>query len=133
MGIALALDDFGTGYSSFSYLKDMPIKTLKVDKSFVDEISNKSKDYKITNSIIEMVKSLGIKTVVEGVESIEQYKILSDFGCDYIQGFLMSKPLSERDALEFVIEYEDLHKPNERILTANSDRLARERERRNSK
>lgn len=127
MGVALALDDFGTGYSSFQYLKDMPIKTLKVDKSFVDEIGSKQKDYQIASSIIGMVRELGIKTVVEGVESIEQYKILSGFKCDYIQGFLMSKPLREADAMEFVIEYDALHKPNERSLIESSDKLAQER------
>ena len=127
LGIALALDDFGTGYSSFSYLKDMPIKTLKVDKSFVDEIGSKKKDYQIASSIIGMVRELGIKTVVEGVESLEQYKILSDFKCDYIQGYLMSKPLREADAMEFVIEYDALHKPSEQSLTETSDKLALEK------
>lgn len=127
MGIALALDDFGTGYSSFGYLKDMPIKTLKVDKSFVDEICSKHKDYQITGSIIDMVKNLGIKTVVEGVESIEQYNILAEMKCDYIQGFLMSKPLNASDAMEFVETYEDLHKPSRRSLEENSNKLAAER------
>ncbi|MCM1524870.1 MAG: EAL domain-containing protein [Ruminococcus sp.] len=127
MGIALALDDFGTGYSSFGYLKDMPIKTLKVDKSFVDEICSKNKDYQITGSIIDMVRNLGIKTVVEGVESIEQYNILRDLGCDYIQGFLMSKPLSATDAMEFVMRYDEFHKPNQRSLEENSNKLAAER------
>ncbi|MDE6593557.1 MAG: EAL domain-containing protein [Oscillospiraceae bacterium] len=128
LGISLALDDFGTGYSSFGYLKDMPIKTLKVDKSFVDEICNKNKDLQITGSIIDMVRNLGIKTVVEGVESIEQYNILSEMQCDYIQGFLMSKPLSANDAMEFVKSYDELHKPNRRSLEENSNRLAAERE-----
>ncbi|WP_432650758.1 bifunctional diguanylate cyclase/phosphodiesterase [Huintestinicola sp.] len=127
MGIALALDDFGTGYSSFGYLKDMPIKTLKVDKSFVDEICSKHKDYQITGSIIDMVKNLGIKTVVEGVESIEQYNILAEMKCDYIQGFLMSKPLNASDAMEFVETYEELHKPSRRSLEENSHKLAVER------
>lgn len=127
MGIALALDDFGTGYSSFGYLKDMPIKTLKVDKSFVDEICSKHKDYQITGSIIDMVRNLGIKTVVEGVESIEQYNILSDLGCDYIQGFLMSKPLSASDAMEFVMRYDEFHKPNRQSLEEKSNKLAAER------
>lgn len=130
LGISLALDDFGTGYSSFGYLKDMPIKTLKVDKSFVDEICNKNKDLQITGSIIDMVKNLGIKTVVEGVESIEQYNILSKMECDYIQGFLMSKPLSANDAMEFVKRYEELHKPNRRSLEESSNKLAAEREER---
>ena len=119
MGIAIALDDFGTGYSSFGYLKDMPIKCLKVDKSFVDEICSKHKDYQITGSIIDMVKHLGIATVVEGVETIEQYNILSEMKCDYIQGFLMSKPLNAEDALEFVKQYDELHKPSRQSLEEN--------------
>lgn len=127
MGIAIALDDFGTGYSSFGYLKDMPVKCLKVDKSFVDEISCKHKDYQITGSIIDMVKNLGISTVVEGVETIEQYNILSEMKCDYIQGFLMSKPLSANDALEFVMRYDELHKPSRQSLEENSNKLAAER------
>lgn len=127
MGISIALDDFGTGYSSFSYLKDMPIKCLKVDKSFVDEISSKHKDYQITGSIIDMVRNLGIKTVVEGVESIEQYNILSEMKCDYIQGFLMSKPLSADDAIEFVMQYDELHKPSRQSLEESSNKLAAER------
>lgn len=132
MGMMIALDDFGTGYSSMKYLKNYPIKTLKVDKSFVDEICSRNKDYQITESIIDMVRNLGIKTVVEGVESIEQYNILSAMGCDYIQGFLMSKPLSETDSLEFVIRYDELHKPDRESLEHNSyvletERLERER------
>ncbi len=127
MGMALALDDFGTGYSSMQYLKDYPIKTLKVDKSFVDEICNKHKDYRITGSIIDMVRGLNIKTVVEGVESIDQYNILVEMKCDYIQGFLMSKPLSEKDSLEFVVKYDELHKPNAEMLEHNSNVLAEEK------
>lgn len=127
MGIAIALDDFGTGYSSFGYLKDMPIKTLKVDKSFVDEICSKHKDYQITGSIIDMVRNLGIKTVVEGVESIDQYNILSEMKCDYIQGFLMSKPLSANKAMEFVMRYDELHKPTRHSLEENSMKLANEK------
>ncbi|MGN1089548.1 MAG: EAL domain-containing protein [Huintestinicola sp.] len=127
MGISLALDDFGTGYSSFGYLKDMPIKCLKVDKSFVDEITNKNKDYQITGSIIDMVRNLGIKTVVEGVENIEQYNILREMKCDYIQGFLMSKPLNANDAMEFVMKYDELHKPNKKSLQESSKKLAAEK------
>ncbi len=127
MGISLALDDFGTGYSSFGYLKDMPVKCLKVDKSFIDEISSKHKDYQITGSIIDMVRGLGIKTVVEGVETIEQYNILSEMKCDYIQGFLMSKPLNANDAMEFVMRYDELHKPNRRSLEQSSQKLAEEK------
>ncbi|MCC8042725.1 MAG: sensor domain-containing phosphodiesterase [Oscillospiraceae bacterium] len=127
MGLFIALDDFGTGYSSMKYLKNYPIKTLKVDKSFVDEIGSKKKDYRITESIIDMVRNLGIKTVVEGVETIEQYNILVEMKCDYIQGFIMSKPLSESDSLEFLKHYDELHKSDKEYLEHNSNVLAAEK------
>lgn len=128
MGIALALDDFGTGYSSLNYLKNFPIKCLKIDKSFVDEINNNKRDQAITDSIIDLVHNLGIKTVAEGIETVGQYNFLKDMKCDYIQGFLMSKPLDEKDALEFVEKYDDLHKPDGHILAEHEKQLADERE-----
>lgn len=128
MGIALALDDFGTGYSSLNYLKNMPIKCLKVDKSFIDEIYNSKKDYTITDSIIDLVHNLGIKTVAEGVETVGQYNFLKEMKCDYIQGFLMSKPLNEEDTIEFVEKYDLIHKPDAAMLEKNEKILADERE-----
>lgn len=128
MGISLALDDFGTGYSSLNYLKNFPIKCLKIDKSFIDEINNNQRDYAITDSIIDLVHNLGIHTVAEGIETVGQYNFLADMKCDYIQGFLMSKPLDEAAAIEFVERYDALHKPDKRMLEENERRLAHERE-----
>lgn len=130
MGIALALDDFGTGYSSLNYLKNFPIKCLKIDKSFVDEINNNKRDQAITDSIIDLVHNLGIKTVAEGIETVGQYSFLKGMKCDYIQGFLMSKPLDEEAALEFVERYDDLHKPDSRILAEHEKQLADEKHQR---
>ena len=130
MGIALALDDFGTGYSSLNYLKNFPIKCLKIDKSFIDEINNNQRDYAITDSIIDLVHSLGIHTVAEGIETVGQYKFLAEMKCDYIQGFLMSKPLEEADAIEFVERYDALHKPDQRKLEENERQLADEKKQR---
>ncbi len=130
MGISLALDDFGTGYSSLNYLKNFPIKCLKIDKSFVDEINNNKRDQAITDSIIDLVHSLGIKTVAEGIETVGQYSFLKGMKCDYIQGFLMSKPLDEEAALEFVERYDDLHKPDSRILAEHEKQLADEKHQR---
>ncbi len=127
MGIALALDDFGTGYSSLNYLKNFPIKCLKIDKSFIDEINNNKRDYAITDSIIDLVHNLGIHTVAEGIETVGQYDFLTDMNCDYIQGFLMSKPLGEADAIEFVEKYDALHKPDKLRLKENEKKLADER------
>ena len=128
LGISLALDDFGTGYSSLNYLKNFPIKCLKIDKSFIDEINNDQRDYAITDSIIDLVHGLGIHTVAEGIETVGQYNFLMEMKCDYIQGFLMSKPLDERDAIEFLESYDALHKPDERQLRENEKQLADERE-----
>ncbi len=127
LGIALALDDFGTGYSSLNYLKNFPIKCLKIDKSFIDEINNNQRDYAITDSIIDLVHNLGIHTVAEGIETVGQYNFLADMKCDYIQGFLMSKPLDETEAIEFVEMYDAMHKPDKRMLEENERKLADER------
>lgn len=130
MGIALALDDFGTGYSSLNYLKNFPIKCLKIDKSFIDEINDNKRDYAITDSIIDLVHNLGIHTVAEGIETVGQYDFLKDMNCDYIQGFLMSKPLEEADAIEFVEKYDALHRPDKHKLEENEHKLADERKQR---
>lgn len=92
-GIRISLDDFGTGFSSLSYLKKLPIDTLKIDKSFIDTVMTDSATRVITESIISMVKSLGFESIVEGVENEQQYKYLHAIGCDVIQGYLFSKPL----------------------------------------
>ena len=130
LGIALALDDFGTGYSSLNYLKNFPIKCLKIDKSFIDEINNNQRDYAITDSIIDLVHNLGIHTVAEGIETVGQFNFLAEMKCDYIQGFLMSKPLEEADAIEFVEMYDALHKPDQRKLEENERQLADEKKQR---
>ncbi|MCH5192905.1 MAG: EAL domain-containing protein [Oscillospiraceae bacterium] len=130
MGIAIALDDFGTGYSSLNYLKNFPIKCLKIDKSFIDEINNNQRDYAITDSIIDLVHNLGIHTVAEGIETVGQYDFLAEMKCDYIQGFLMSKPLKEEDAIEFIKKYDELHKPDKRRMEETEKKLADERKQR---
>ncbi len=93
-GIRISLDDFGTGFSSLSYLKRLPINTLKIDKSFIDTVLTDSATRIITESIIDMVKSLGFESVAEGVEEEQQYRYLHAIGCDIIQGFLLGRPLS---------------------------------------
>ncbi|GAU79524.1 EAL domain-containing protein [Fusibacter sp. 3D3] len=94
MGYKIALDDFGTGYSSFSYLRTMPLSTLKIDKTFIDDLADSKKDQELVRQMIELSHELGIKVIAEGVETRAQYQILKDRGCDYIQGYYFSKPLS---------------------------------------
>ena len=100
-GIKISLDDFGTGFSSLSYLKGLPIDTLKIDKTFIDTVIDDNSTRVITESIIAMVKKLGCETVAEGVETPEQLAYLKGVNCDNIQGFLLGKPMpaSEIDKL----------------------------------
>ncbi|MBQ8038725.1 MAG: EAL domain-containing protein, partial [Lachnospiraceae bacterium] len=91
-GIRVSLDDFGTGFSSLSYLKKLPIDTLKIDKSFIDTVLTDSPTRVITESIIKMVKTLGFEAVAEGVEDEKQYEYLHAIGCDIIQGYYLGKP-----------------------------------------
>jgi diguanylate cyclase (GGDEF)-like protein len=92
-GIRLAIDDFGTGYSSMSLMKQFPIDTIKIDRSFVRDLPNVSEDKAIAQAIISMGKALGMTIVAEGVETAEQEAFLRDHACDEMQGFLFSKPV----------------------------------------
>jgi len=99
-GINFSLDDFGTGYSSLSYIHHLPISELKIDKSFVDNITNKTDEVPIINSIIDMAKALSLMVVAEGVETKEQLGYLSERGCNIIQGYYFSKPLTAEQWLK---------------------------------
>ncbi|MBQ4068749.1 MAG: GGDEF domain-containing protein [Lachnospiraceae bacterium] len=101
-GYKISLDDFGTGYSSLSYLKDMPIDTLKIDKSFVDTILTDESTGIITDSVVAMVKKLGLETIAEGVETEEQYEYLKKINCDNIQGYLLGKPMDREQIIELL-------------------------------
>jgi diguanylate cyclase (GGDEF)-like protein/PAS domain S-box-containing protein len=97
MGVRVALDDFGTGYSSLNYLMKIPISTLKIDKSFIDNITSNVQNKSIIENIIQMAHSMELKVVAEGVETEQQLSILKEKKCDYIQGYYYSKPLSVTD------------------------------------
>lgn len=93
IGIKIALDDFGTGYSSLNYLKQLPIDTLKIDKTFINDIGKGADDGAIVRAIICMAHSMKQVVVAEGVEDIKQYEYLKDQQCDKVQGYLLSKPI----------------------------------------
>lgn len=93
MGIKIALDDFGTGYSSLGYLIEFPVDILKVDKVFVDALHTENKRQKLMSHILSIANSLGMKSIVEGVEHIQQVEILKQFSCDQIQGYYFFKPM----------------------------------------
>ena len=102
LGVRISLDDFGTGYSSLNYLTRMPINTLKIDKSFVDNITTNKKDARIAASIIALAHSLKIQVVAEGVETEEQLALLKEQKCDIIQGYIFSIPLHPEELEDLI-------------------------------
>lgn len=92
MGVRLSLDDFGTGYSSLSYLKELPFHTLKIDQSFVGKIPGQAGDRQIVTTILALAKGFELQVIAEGIETQEQYDFLRDHGCEFGQGYLMSRP-----------------------------------------
>ena len=115
LGVSLSIDDFGTGYSSLAYLKRLPLNTLKVDRSFILDIPQSTADMEIVQAIIVMAHTLHLQVVTEGVESLEQYEFLERSGCDFIQGYLLSRPvaLTElRPVLEEINQRKNSHAVN---------------------
>jgi EAL domain-containing protein (putative c-di-GMP-specific phosphodiesterase class I)/GGDEF domain-containing protein len=100
-GIHIALDDFGTGHSSLAYLKRFPIDCVKIDRAFIKDTPENTDDVAIARTIVAMAKSLGLATVAEGVETVEQLELLKNMGCDQIQGYFFSRPLSADDFMAF--------------------------------
>jgi diguanylate cyclase (GGDEF)-like protein len=100
LGIRIALDDFGTGFASLSYLQMLPINVLKIDKTFIDKITNRKDMKQIVGNIIALAHHLGMEVVAEGVELEEQLEYLKKENCDYIQGYLLSRPIEEEQIIE---------------------------------
>src|SRR5699024_10853500 len=98
-GFLISIDDFGTGYSSLSILHDMPIDILKIDKSFVDKIGREDS---IIENILSIAKKFKLKTIAEGVETKKQKDYLTEEGCDILQGYYYSKPLSKDEFEKFI-------------------------------
>ena len=100
LGVGISLDDFGTGYSSFTYLAKLPITTLKIDKSMVDELvaDSPNNSFLLVESLLYMAKILGYKVVAEGVEKPEQLQLLKKMGCSHCQGYFLGRPLPEQEA-----------------------------------
>ena len=102
LGMKVAIDDFGTGYSSLSYLNNFPTDMLKIDKSFIDNMSLNESSKQYVPIIISIGHTLDLKVISEGVESADQVKVLKDIGCDYIQGYVWGRPMLPEDAYKLV-------------------------------
>lgn len=99
LGVSLAIDDFGTGYSSLAYLKRLPLNTLKIDRSFIQDIPKSTADSEIVQAIIGMAHTLHLEVVTEGVETQAQFELLLQHGCDFIQGYLLSPAVAFNDII----------------------------------
>lgn len=102
MGLQFAIDDFGVGYSSFSYLRQLPIDTIKIDRSFLKDVSSNPDDAAIVSAIIAMSHGLNLEVIAEGVETEEHRQFLREQGCDLFQGFLLSRPMPPEDVEKFL-------------------------------
>ena len=102
LGIEIAIDDFGTGYANLAYLTSLPLDTIKIDRGLIAEIVGGSRDRIVVKAMIGMARELGLKVVVEGIETTAQLALVADWGCDLYQGFLVAGPLSEVELGRFV-------------------------------
>ena len=127
MGVQIVIDDFGTGYSSLAYLKRFPFHKLKIDQSFVRNCIEDEQDAAIIKSIITMAHSLKLSVVAEGVETEEQLKFLVENNCDYIQGYLLSKPLENEDFVAWL--HNHYHSETVKYLRVYKDAMAKQRAR----
>jgi len=100
-GVKLAMDDFGTGYSSLSYLRSFPFDTLKIDRAFVIELVEKKDAEAVVHMIAGLAQTLGMRTVCEGVETLDQLNAVRRAGCDEVQGYLVAKPMPVQEFLVF--------------------------------
>jgi len=105
LGVGLAIDDFGTGYSSLSYLKRFPFTTVKIDRSFVKDLSQDRDAEALTDGIVTLAHGLRMKVVAEGVETVEQLNYLRSHGCDEIQGYWLCKPVTADDVCAFMARH----------------------------
>ena len=125
MGVLVSIDDFGTGYSSMSYLRRFPIDKLKIDRSFIKDLTVSSDAASIVKAIISLAHSLRLKVVAEGVETAEQLEQLREFGCDQFQGFYRSAAVLPGEIEKFLPPVREVAEPaDQRMFTETQSKLA---------
>ena len=107
LGVGLSIDDFGKGHSSLSYLKQIPANEIKIDKRFIDSIATDRADQQIVKAVIELSHALDMSVVAEGVDSRENFSVITELGCDMAQGFFVARPMRSDLVLEWVACYSD--------------------------
>ena len=116
LGLSISIDDYGTGYSSLAYVKNLPVNELKIDREFIKNMIDNKEDIAIVRSTIELGHNLGLTVVAEGIEHEEEMQMLKDFGCDQVQGFLISKALTASDMETWISDNRtlptDINDPN---------------------
>lgn len=117
LGIRISIDDFGTGYSSLAYLKRFPVDVLKIDRSFITDVTTNPADAAITTAMIGMAHSLDVKVVAEGVENVEQLDFLRLRGCDEIQGYYLAQPLPAIEISKLLLSNKKLLKPAQSLVS----------------
>jgi EAL domain-containing protein (putative c-di-GMP-specific phosphodiesterase class I) len=116
LGLRIAIDDYGTGYSSLAQIKRLPVDELKIDKSFVLALDTQQDDFTIVRSTIEMGHSLGLRLVAEGVENRASSELLSELGCDYLQGYWIAKPMPSNALTDWLDNFTPLALPHPALL-----------------
>jgi EAL domain-containing protein (putative c-di-GMP-specific phosphodiesterase class I) len=104
LGVHLSIDDFGTGYSSLAYLRQLPAKEIKIDRSFVLDLERSGDARAVVDGVVKLAHALGKRVVAEGVETVKQRRILTELGCDELQGYLFAQPMTADDLLQWALD-----------------------------
>ena len=121
-GVGIHIDDFGTGYSSLSYLAQLPVQTLKIDQSFIANLTESDTNIRVVQSIIALGKAMGLEVIAEGVETDQQYAILRRLDCELVQGFFIAKPMPAADFRRWCDGYEDTQNHKQATTIVEIDR-----------